>query len=433
MSVTITSPKTSKTKATKKKKPRTNTTTPNHLELQFNCDQATLNDYLDFVKAAVADKPTHPILGNILILADATTQQVDLISYNLEFGMQVSFEAKVEQSGQITLPKDILQQMVRRFPKGELTLEAWREASTNPEQEPSLKAILYSTDTERFEIRGMLATEFPELPTVKQKQMRLPANLLLTQINGSLFAASSDETKRILNSSHFRLDCDLERGLNSLTTWTTDGHRLVLIKSMSEGKTNLEQPVSFTVPSKVLKELERCLDPSEQVKIYYQGEEANSGIVAFVWGNQRLVSRTLDGQYPNCGTVIEPFKEQYSRQVIVERLALLRALERLAVLADKSMKVIRFQSDSANQRLHLEIEHKQVGKGQVTLDAQCSGDDLTLLFNVRYLLEVTKAVSSSDVRIKFADAVTPTLITAYGTPAQGLTPLEAEYILAPLQ
>ncbi|MGK7875403.1 MAG: DNA polymerase III subunit beta [Xenococcaceae cyanobacterium] len=401
-------------------------------ELKVTCDQTTLNDYLDFISKAVPHNPTHAILNNVLVVADETQQLLHLSTYNLEFGMQASFEGTVTQSGRMTLPAAILQQMVRKFPRGQLTIECQINEKDDG-GEPALTAALFTADTERFEIMGMVANEFPSLPTVKSKLITLPASLLIAQLKGSLFATSNDDTKRILNSSHFMLEPDVERGLDTLKTWTTDGHRMVLMASSETSKQqSLAEATQFTVPVKVLRELERNLNPTDQVTLYYKGDD-NSGTVVFEWNEKCLVTRTIEGQYPDCAALIQPWFDQYCRQLITERLTLLKALERLAVLSDKSVKAISVELDGTNQKIHLAIEHKEVGNGKVSLDAQINGDDLTLKFDVRYFIDVVRAISSSDIRVQIASAHTPTLITPYGTPAQGEAPIEAEYILAPLQ
>ena len=76
------------------------------------------------------------------------------------------------------------------------------------------------------------------------------------------------------------------------------------------------------------------------------------------------------------------------------------------------------------------MERNRLGSGKESLPIQMQGDDLQLLYDVRYLLEIVRAISSSQVRFHLASATTPTLIQPESI-SDGL-PLEAEYILAPL-
>ncbi|MCU0533964.1 MAG: DNA polymerase III subunit beta [Hydrococcus sp. Prado102] len=426
------------TKKTASVKAEQTTQLNSQAELDLICDQSTLDDYLDFVSRGIPHNPTLPILNNVLFEADATEQLLHLTTYNLEFGMKASMKAKILSSGAMTLPMAVFQQMVRKFPHGEIGLSSNITASSQ-ESDPQLKATL-STPTDpskRFEFMGMVADEFPALPKIKAKLITLPANLLVTQLSGSLFAASSDETKKILNGSHFMFDCDSERELDSLKTWTTDGHRMAFMQGLIERKSKetITEPISFTIPIKVLRELERNLNPSEKVTIYFEpspNSETEAGVAIFEWSNKRLVTHTLEGQYPDCEAAIKPLCDQYCRFFTVERIALQKTLERFIVLTDKSHKAMTVQLDSKTQKVCLRMEHDCIGSGTETLDIQMPGDDLKLLYDVRYLLEIVKAISTSEIRIHLATPITPTLIQPLGLSSSNGIPVEAEYILAPL-
>ena len=91
-------------------------------------------------------------------------QLVHLIADNLQFGMQVSFEATVKRSGKMTLPKDILGQMIKRFRRGKLTIKCLIEkpldfgqkrslfAGATREQCPQLIESRKAIRTERMEV-----------------------------------------------------------------------------------------------------------------------------------------------------------------------------------------------------------------------------------------------------------------------------------------
>lgn len=127
---------------------------------------------------------------------------------------------------------------------------------------------------------------------------------------------------------------------------------------------------------------------------------------------------------------MKAFRDQYCRSFTVERVALQRTLERFLVLTDKSHKTVTVQIDSAAEQIHLHLERDGIGSGAESLPIQMQGDDLQLLYDVRYLWEIVRAIASSQVRFHLASATTPTLIQPDGI-EDGL-PLEAEYILAPL-
>ena len=91
--------------------------------MKLACTQSDLNTNLSLVSRAVPSRPTHPILANVLLQADAEAQQVSLTAFDLELGIRTTFAATVMTSGAITLPAKLLNDIVARLPEGEITLE----------------------------------------------------------------------------------------------------------------------------------------------------------------------------------------------------------------------------------------------------------------------------------------------------------------------
>jgi DNA polymerase-3 subunit beta len=127
--------------------------------------------------------------------------------------------------------------------------------------------------------------------------------------------------------------------------------------------------------------------------------------------NQRLTSRTLEGQYPNYGQLIP---RSFERQITVERRKLLSALERISILADKKNNIVKFSIDSEGQKLRLSVEAADVGSGEEALDAQISGESLDIAFNVKYAMESLKNLGSQEVQVKLNTATSPVVLTPLG-------------------
>ena len=77
------------------------------------CSQSELNAALQLVSRAVATRPTHPVLANVLLTADAGTDRLSLTGFDLNLGIQTSLAASVETSGAITLPARSLREVER--------------------------------------------------------------------------------------------------------------------------------------------------------------------------------------------------------------------------------------------------------------------------------------------------------------------------------
>jgi DNA polymerase-3 subunit beta len=377
--------------------------------MKFTCQQSELNTHLSLASRAVPSRPTHPVLANVLVVADDQAQRVSLTAFDLSLGIQTSFAADVEVGGKLTLPAKLLNDIVARLPGGALVLD----------DEDNEALVTLTATSGRYQVRGMGAEEFPELPTLDQKETTfLPVDALLDGLRGALFAASADETKQILTGVHLTMAGE------KLEFAATDGHRLAVVETQPQAEAsdaNLKMNLEVTVPARALREVEKMLGVRHSTDpLAFTVEQ---GQVVLQWGDQRLTSRTLDGQYPTYRQLIPP---QFERQITLDRRSLLSALERIAVLADQRNNIVKFTIDSDLQQLTLSVEAQDVGSGQESLPAQISGSSLEIAFNVRYLTEGLKTCTTTDVQIQLNTATSPVVVTPVGG-------VKLTYLVMPVQ
>lgn len=365
--------------------------------MKFICTQKDLSTHLSFVSRAVPSRPTHPVLANIFIHADLSAHRVTLVGFDLSLGIKTSFSAQVLQEGRITVPAKLLTDIVVRLPDGDLTLELVEDTI-------SLTSI-YG----QYEVRGMSADEFPELPVIQQGEvMQLPIEGLLSGLQGSLYAASTDETKQILTGVHLVTESD------ALEFAATDGHRLsVVVPMLTDGESvTTDHPrysLDVTIPAKTLRELERMLASQQEVSTVDVWSEP--GQVIFEWGDQRLTSRLLEGSFPNYRQLLP---RQFSRQMTAERRLFTAALERIAVIADRKNNIVKLTLDPVNQVVILQVDAQEVGSGRESLPAQISGEPLDVAFNVKYLLDGLKSFSTTEVQLQLNTASSPVILHPLG-------------------
>lgn len=373
--------------------------------MKLVCTQADLASNLSLVSRAIPSRPTHPVLGNVLLTADVGTQRVSLTAFDLSLGIQTTFAAAVEASGALTLPAKLLTDIVSRLPAEQPVTLVADEASS---------ARLSSSSGE-YEVRGIGAEEYPELPLVQTGEaLNLSAESLIEGLRSSLFATSSDETKQILTGVHLKVQSE------GLEFAATDGHRLAVVATENTvGGSSSDFAV--TVPARALRDLERMLaarSTGEPVALYF-----DQGQTVFQWGDQYLTSRTLDGQYPNYGQLIP---KEFARQVTLDRKQFLAALERIAVLADQRNNVVKLSLDTAAQAVTLSVDAQDVGSGKESMPAQISGEALEIAFNVRYLAEGLKALPATEVQMQLNGSTSPVILTPVGG-------IRMTYLVMPVQ
>ncbi|CAE20176.1 DNA polymerase III, beta chain [Prochlorococcus marinus str. MIT 9313] len=369
--------------------------------MKLVCSQAELNTALQLVSRAVASRPTHPVLANVLLTADAGTDRLSLTGFDLSLGIQTALTASVESSGAITLPARLLGEIVARLSSDSPITLATDEAGEQVELKSSSGS---------YQMRGMSADDFPELPLVESgKAVKVNARALLTALRGTLFASSSDEAKQLLTGVHLHFDG------KAMEAAATDGHRLAVLSladalavetTVSSEMDDEGENFSVTLPSRSLREVERLIAGwrgDDQVSLF-----CDKGQVVFLAADQVVTSRTLDGTYPNYRQLIP---DGFARSFDVDRRAFIAALERIAVLADQHNNVVKVSGDNTSELLQISADAQDVGSGSESLSAEFTGDAVQIAFNVRYVLDGLKVMDSDRIVLRCNAPTTPAIIS----------------------
>lgn len=377
--------------------------------MKLTCSQTELNTHLSLVNRAVPSRPSHPILGNVLLIASDEQQQLSLTGFDLSLGIQASFPVDVLTPGQLTLPAKLLSDIVARLPEGNVTLESDDE-----------HMVTLTCSSGEYQVRGLASDDYPALPTMDESEVvYLPVEALADGLKGTLFASSTDDNKQLLTGVHLKTEQDY------LEFAATDGHRLSVVQTASEGDEGetivATAEFDVTVPGKALRELERMLQMHQSTEAI--AVRFDQGQLIIEWDNQRLTSRLLDGQYPPYNKLIP---DQFSRQITVERRLLISALERIAVLADQKNGIVKLTLDPAANSLMLSVDAPDVGSGKESVAAQISGEALDIAFNVKYLQDGLKALSTNEIQMQCDTPTSPSVLTPLGG-------LKMTYLVMPVQ
>ena len=378
------------------------------------CSQSELNAALQLVSRAVATRPTHPVLANVLLTADAGTNRLSLTGFDLNLGIQTSLAASVETSGAITLPARLLGEIVSRL------------ASDSPitlATEESGEQVQLTSLSGSYQMRGLPADDYPELPMVESGMtLKLQPAGLVQALKGTLFASSADEAKQLLTGVHLRFNA------KALEAAATDGHRLAVLQvddalqDAASASDDASEDFAVTLPARSLREVERLMAgwrSEDPVSLF-----CDRGQVVFLAADQMVTSRTLEGTYPNYGQLIP---DGFNRTLALDRRGLIAALERIAVLADQHNNVVKFTSQPDEGVVQISADAQDVGSGSESLAASLTGDAIQIAFNVRYLLDGLKAMGSERVVLHCNAPTTPAVLKPEGD-AEAFT-----YLVMPVQ
>ena len=363
------------------------------------CKQSELNNAIQLVSRAVASRPTHPILSNLLVTADEVTNKISLTGFDLNLGIQTSFDATVSQSGAITIPSRLLSEIVSKLPNESPVSLTVEELSDN---------ILLKSERGSFNIKGIPSDDYPKLPFVESgTSLEIDPSSFLKALKMTIFSSSNDESKQLLTGVNFKFKKSI------LESAATDGHRLAVIlnndqdlnpQDNSDDLKESDFNLSVTIPTRSLREIEKLVgfkSHENSIKLFY-----DKGQVVFISANQIITTRTLEGTYPNYSQLIP---DSFSKVFKFNKNCFIESLERIAVLADQQSSVVKINLND-DRYASISADAQDIGNAEELLPVTYSGEKLEIAFNVKYLLEGLRVISSENVLLKCNLSTTPAVL-----------------------
>lgn len=350
--------------------------------LQINKD--ALLTPLQAVTGIVEKRHTLPILSNVLIERKYDT--LNLVATDLEIQISTSCVAtgKVTEEHSLTVSARKLQDILRSLPDG---TEATLDLQANKVQVKAGKS--------RFNLQTMPAEDFPKMAAAGEQQAKfsLPQKLLRELLSLVQFAMAQQDIRYYLNGLLLVLDGD------KLKVVATDGHRL----SYAEGNlADTHEKREVILPRKAVLELSRQLtndDAEIHVEIY-------AAQVRFRYSNSELVTKIIDGKFPDYTRVIPV---NYKTTLTLQRQALLHALQRAAILSNEKFRGVRWILSGGSLRISCTNTEQEEAQEEMEIDY--SGEALDVGFNITYLLDVLNNVHTENIECSFGDANSSMLIT----------------------
>jgi DNA polymerase-3 subunit beta len=370
--------------------------------VKFTCNTKDIAGAVGAASKVVNAHTTVPILSNVLLSAEEG--KIAVRATDLELTLQHAFPAEVSEGGSVTVPAKLFSSYLGNLQPGLLEL-------TGTPTRASVKC-----ERSNYDFHALPADEYPPLPSAQRgQQFKIAGKRFRDGVNATIFAASSEEARgAVLMGTLLELEGD------SLTMVATDGYRL------ARYQTTLESGISgsekYIVPSRALAEAARNLGSAEGVEVTALGAQSNQ--LMFGSGDTSIVVRLVDGQYPNYGQVI-PAK--FDRSVTVNTAALISSLRRAELVAGDRASMVKLAV--SNQTLIVTASSDVSGNAYEELEVEQQGEDLTIAFNARYLVEILNHVDSAHTVLEFLGPLSPAAIRPV-EPAEGAQQL---YVLMPLR
>ena len=343
---------------------------------------------LQSVSGIVEKRHTLPILSNVLL--EKKADRLTLLATDIEIQITTSTSgATGDGDGAVTVGARKLQDILRSLPESaevSLTLDD--------------KRLQVKAGKSRFNLQTLPAEDFPRMAltdgdlkklTVTQKQFRQ----LLGQTQ---FSMAAQDVRYYLNGLLLLVDG------NELRAVATDGHRLAYASMPLEGEA-MSPRQELILPRKTVLELNRLLaDSDEPLSI-----ELASNQIRFQFGQINLVSKLIDGKFPDYERVIPATLKNV---VALNRVALHQSMVRAAILTNEKFRGVRLVLTAGS--LKIMAANAEQEEAQEEIEVDYSGDAIDVGFNVVYLLDVLNNSSAEMVEWGFNDANSSALLTIPG-------------------
>lgn len=344
---------------------------------------------LQAVQNVVSTRTTLPILSNVLLRAE--NDRLELTATDLDVTVTCSVEAKVKKPGASTVPVKKLFGIVKELGSNELDFEV---------DDKHVSSI--RSGASFYKINGLSAEEFPPLPKFKEdKKVVLPQETVKGMMKKTSYAISTDESRYVLNGIFISLKD------HKMTMVATDGRRLALVDE--EVDVTEKSQGEFIVPAKAVNELNRLLVDKGEIEVRYSENQAAFNLKDEKGGSVLIVTKLIEGNYPNYRQVIPT---EVKERVPIVREEFLHALRRAEIMTSEKSNSVKLAFGKNN--LAITANSPEVGEARESLAINYKGKEMAIAFNPKYLIDPLTALVDDEVYIELIDELSPGVLKING-------------------
>lgn len=345
--------------------------------MKFRCERDVLVEALATAQRATSSRATLPVLSGLRL--SLAGDELRLTGSDLDLTITTEVKVSGEDDGVAVLPAKIAVDIVRSLEGGAVEIETDGDAAR------------ISGGRSNFRLHTIPADEFPNLVEPDGEKVVLAAGHLADGLRQVVKAASRDESRPILTGVLLAAE---GQGLRMVST---DSYRLA-VRDLP-GTTALREGQTVLVPSRALDELARVLLDDTDVTLVLGERDAS-----FQVGTFHLMTRLIEGEFPNYRGLIPTAQ---SNRMVIDRASLLDAVRRVRLMARENSPVRLAMSDG---QLELRAVTLDVGEATEQLDAEYTGDELTVAFNPEYLVDGLEVTPGEQISLETMDSLKPALL-----------------------
>lgn len=368
--------------------------------MKINITKETLLEGIQIVQAGVSSRTTLPILHNFLM--ETSNGKIKLVRTDMEMTTVHYINAEIEEEGSITIPVKEFAEIIKNLPD-------------------SKEINLYSDENNKFHIKsgkskfwviGTPKSEYPAIPDIeKTNSLQLNPVTLQTMIEKTVFSASTQETRYILNGLLWNNTPE------KFEIVATDGGRLaVATHEPLAGSAEFK----IIIPTKILNEVCRFISIAKPEKDSIITVNVASNQVSFEMNETTYSSRLIEGNFPNYNQVI-PTKKNISFDIFTKEL--LASTKRSALCSGEFGSTVKYKIDSNAITVSSTSQNMEFTD---ELPIEYTQEAFECAFNPNYIIDVLKNINAEKVSFSFVNASQPVLIEPVGE-------ISFKYVIMPVR
>jgi len=354
--------------------------------MKFTIKRTVLLDALAKVSRAVSLKSPLPVLTGIKFDLDNEGLLLTGSDSDIVIQTKITDNLTIEEPGAVVLSSRYILDIVRKIDSETISFQILDGALTRIEGASS-----------QFNLNGISSVDYPRVAVDRSgTHLQMDAMKLKELIDKTSFATSEAETRPVLTGVNFKYTNQV------LTCVATDSYRLAQMSAP------MADDLSFNIiiPKKSLVEISRIVDKDGVIDLY-----VSSRRVVFTIGGYTIVTRLIDGKFPDTSHLIEA---SYPYELSVGTAALLGAIDRATLLSDSATKNIVKLTMSSDEVV-LTGSSQEIGSAEEVLpEAFFKGEgSLTISFSGRYLADAVRSINGETVRLFFTGGMRPFVVKDY--------------------
>lgn len=350
--------------------------------MKFSIEKDQILESLQKVQSIVGQRAALPILSNVLL--EAENGKLTLTTTDTEVSVRTGIDADIVREGCTTLPARRFFSICRDLPSHLV------EIDVNNRDVAEIVSGSYSCKLE-----GLAHDDFPPIASFEENSSyKIKQGVLKDALQKTSYAASTDQSRAILTGTLMSFRD------NKLTVVCTDGRRLALVEQEIDLLGSIETDV--VVPIKTVNELIKTLNDAGEAVV-----RISSSQMAVEFDNSLIISKLIDGTYPNYRQVIP---SQCEERIAIDREVLQSAIRRVSLMLDDQAASVLVKI--RENCMELITSSQEIGESHENVPVKYSGKDITIAFNPTFFSAPLKHLESDEIFLELSDELSPGVIKA---------------------